>query len=187
MIYEDPFARGRAGQRAVGPTEGCNRAVASRCPRRARRLFCVHSLRLARFPFCLEAPQQEGTLPSVEPSPLALEAVEQTLKHPVMARNIRLAGPGWIVTEIASPSADATERRPTYGWASARCRSERAEPERRSQGPGRAVLQPVRAPHRAPRAILNRFICIPGQTKAPRLRGFREIAGAGFEPATFGL
>jgi hypothetical protein len=34
---------------------------------------------------------------------------------------------------------------------------------------------------------LNPFVCAPETTKTPHLQGFREIAGAGFEPATFGL
>jgi hypothetical protein len=74
--------------------------------------------------------------------------------------------------EIGLPSA-----------ASVRFRRERAEPDAPISRPRRNFLQPVRAP----RAFLRCFVCTPGQTKTPPSRGFREIAGAGFEPATFGL
>src|SRR5690349_6342986 len=43
------------------------------------------------------------------------------------------------------------------------------------------------APGVAPWAILNPLSAPPEKTKAPQMRGFCPIAGAGFEPATFGL
>ena len=48
-------------------------------------------------------------------------------------------------------------------------------------------LGPHLAPELAPRPILHPVVCRTTQTKTSHLRGFREIAGAGFEPATFGL
>lgn len=48
-------------------------------------------------------------------------------------------------------------------------------------------LRPHLAPELAPRSFLNPVVCTL-ETRKPRdLRGFRPIAGAGFEPATFGL
>jgi hypothetical protein len=52
---------------------------------------------------------------------------------------------------------------------------------------GSTSLFPHLAPGLAPRLILRPVVYAPKTTKTPRLRGFREIAGAGFEPATFGL
>lgn len=39
----------------------------------------------------------------------------------------------------------------------------------------------------APRAILRPIVYVPRKGETPHLRGFREIAGKGSEPATFGL
>jgi hypothetical protein len=40
---------------------------------------------------------------------------------------------------------------------------------------------------KAPLGERRRVSCPTHRTKAPHVRGFREVAGAGFEPATFGL
>src|SRR5215203_688897 len=52
---------------------------------------------------------------------------------------------------------------------------------------GSTSLGPHVAPGIAPGAFLRPVVCIAGQTKTLLLQGFRPIAGAGFEPATFGL
>ena len=55
-------------------------------------------------------------------------------------------------------------------------------------GQGRPnVSQTSPCPMACPTGILNPFVCAPKTTKAPQMQGFRRIAGAGFEPATFGL
>lgn len=41
--------------------------------------------------------------------------------------------------------------------------------------------------HLAPRPILHLTVCQTKNAKTPQMRGFRPIAGARFEPATFGL
>ncbi len=53
--------------------------------------------------------------------------------------------------------------------------------------PGSTSLGPHLAPGLAPGAILHPSVYIPERRKPCDLQGFREIAGAGFEPATFGL
>jgi hypothetical protein len=53
--------------------------------------------------------------------------------------------------------------------------------------PKSTSLRPHVAPGVAPWAILNLFVCAPETRKPCDLQGFRGIAGAGFEPATFGL
>ena len=78
---------------------------------------------------------------------------------------------------------------PSQGWLQVRsyltvaCRWTGAP----AQGVGRPSAEPHLAPGLAPRPVLHPIVCTPSKTKTPHLRGFREIAGAGFEPATFGL
>src|SRR4051812_20793975 len=49
------------------------------------------------------------------------------------------------------------------------------------------LFQTSCCPRRCPSGIFEVFVCNSRQTKTPHLQGFRGIAGAGFEPATFGL
>jgi hypothetical protein len=55
------------------------------------------------------------------------------------------------------------------------------------QGLGSTSLEPHLAPGLAQHPFLNPVVCDSESAKTPLLRGFREIAGAGFEPATFRL
>ena len=63
--------------------------------------------------------------------------------------------------------------------------------ERRWTGrPSQGLSGPFRSspcPRACPAALFEPRYLRPQNTKTPRLRGFRPIAGAGFEPATFGL
>ena len=52
---------------------------------------------------------------------------------------------------------------------------------------GSTSLRPRVAPGVAPEGILRPVVYVPRNAKTPQIRGFRPIAGAGFEPATFGL
>jgi hypothetical protein len=120
------------------------------------------------------------------------EDAASSLKSPTGVANVPLrSAPGSAVPFGFLP--------PRLRIAPARCRSQEHPGSLssgfRAESPSHARLHGTTirpfstspCPRACPTADLRPSVCSPEKPKAPQLRGFRPIAGAGFEPAAFGL